>query len=474
MNICTATPEGAASFPTRLRVRARGCFSLFRRARQSLPMEGSMATFSLRSLPAALLAASVALAPGAARAQSPAQSPAAPPPKITLQQAIEYARIHNPSLLAARTTITQSKAEEVTANLRPNPVLAWDAQFIPLFSPSALTPDTIDTFSQFDIGLSYLFERGKKRQHRLAAAQEATAVTTSQVSDAERSLTFNVAQQFIGVLLAERSLDFAKQDLASFENTVKISEARYKAGDISYGDYLKIKLQMLQFELDVSNTTLARQQALVGLRQLIGYESVPADYDVSGTLDYQPMKLERPALEQMALQLRPDLRAARQGVTAAQGEYALAKANGKRDLTMSVNYTHLSALNNASFFWNIGLPIFDRNQGEIARTNAAITQAQDSEIAARQQVISDVSNAYEATSSDAETVELYQSGYLKQAKESRDISAYAFQRGGASLLDLLDSERSYRAIELGYFETLAAYQLALEQLREAVGARRLP
>lgn len=471
MKICTASPEGVVRFRFLSRVWPRDGFALFRGARQSLPMEGPMAN-CLRSLPAALVAACLTLVPGAARAQSPA--PQSPPTKITLHQAIQFALMHNPSMSATRTAIPQSKAEEVTANLRPNPSLSWDAQFIPLFNPSALTPDTIDNFSQFDIGLSYLFERGKKRQHRLVAAQDATAVTTSQVSDAERSLTFNVAQQFVGVLLAERSLDFAKRNLDSFENTVKISESRYKAGDISYGDYLKIKLQLLQFQLDVSSTSLARQQALVGLRQLIGDESVPVDYDVSGSLDYKPLKLNRDSLEHLALRLRPDLRAARQGVAAAQSDYALAKANGKRDITMSVSYNHLAALNNASFFWNMDLPIFDRNQGEIARTHAAITQAQDGEIAARQQVIADVRSAFDAVQSDAETTELYQSGYLKQARESRDISAYAFQRGGASLLDLLDAERSYRAVELGYFQTLAAYQLALEQLREAVGARRLP
>jgi cobalt-zinc-cadmium efflux system outer membrane protein len=432
-----------------------------------------MATFT-RTWPATLLAAALAIAPAAARAQSPASAPATPPPKITLPQAIHYALLHNPSLRAARTAIAQSKAEEVTANLRPNPVLGWDAQFIPLFNPSALTPDTIDNFSQFDIGLSYLFERGKKRQHRLAAAQEATAVTTSQVSDAERTLSYNVAQQFIGVLLAERTLAFAEQDLAGFQKTVTIGEAQYKAGDISYGDYLKIKLQLLQFELDVSSATLARRQALVGLRQTIGFESVPADYDVSGTLDYTPLKLQRAELERLALSLRPDLRAADQGIAAAQGQYALAEANGKRDVTFTANYTHLGALNNTSLFWNIQLPIFDRNQGEIARTSSAITQAQDSAIAAREQVLTDVGNAYDATREDAGSVELYESGYLKQARESRDISAYAFQRGGASLLDLLDAERSYRAVELGYFQTLASYHLALEQLREAVGARRLP
>jgi cobalt-zinc-cadmium efflux system outer membrane protein len=470
MEIRTAAPTGAAGFLSRLRARARDRLRLFRSARHSSCMEGLMLNVP-RSLPAALLGAMlILLVPGAARAQSPAASR----PKITLRQAIEYALMHNPSMQAARTAITQSKAEEITANLRPNPVLGWDAQFIPIFSPGSLTPDTIDTFSQFDIGLSYLFERGKKRQHRLAAAQEATAVTTSQVSDAQRTLTYNVAQQFVSVLLAERSLDFARRDLASFQKTVQISRSRYKAGDISYGDFLKVKLQLLQFQLDVSSTTLARQQALVGLRQLMGYGSVPGDYDVSGSLAFQPLHLRQPELEQMALQMRPDLRAARQGITAAQGQYLLAKANGKRDVNFTANYTHLGGLNNGSFFWTIQLPIFDRNQGEIARTDAAITQAQDSEVAARQQVIADVRSAYDATRSDEQTVELYQSGYLKQAKESRDISAYAFGRGAASLLDLLDAERSYRAVELGYFETLAAYQLALEQLREAVGVRRLP
>jgi cobalt-zinc-cadmium efflux system outer membrane protein len=430
-----------------------------------------MATFS-RSCLAALLAAALLVTPGAAWAQSAA--PAQPPARVTLQQAIHLALLHNPSLRADRTTIQQSKDEEITANLRPNPVISWDAQFIPLFNPSALTPETIDTFSQFDIGLSYLFERGKKRQHRLAAAEAATAVTSSQVDDARRSLVYNVAQQFTGVLLAESSLDFARKDLVSFEHTVAISRSRYQSGDISEGDFLKIKLQLLQFQLDVHAAQLARQQALVGLRKLLGYESVPAVFDVSGTLSYKPLTLDREHLQQLALQLRPDLRAAQQGVTAAESNYSLAKANGKRDLTMSVNYTHLSALNNASFFWNMELPIFDRNQGEIARSQAAITQAQDSEVAARQQVLTDVSNAYEATRSNADTVQLYQSGYLKESKESLDIASYAYGRGGVSLLDLLDAERSYRAIELGYLQSLASYQLSLEQLREAVGTRRLP
>jgi cobalt-zinc-cadmium efflux system outer membrane protein len=421
-----------------------------------------------RTLLVVLFVISLLLAPGRARAQAQL------PPKITLDQAIQLALAHNPSMEAARSLIPQSQAEEVTANLRPNPVLEGDALFVPIFQPGQLNGPTINTVSEFDLGASYLFERGGKRQRRLDAARENAAVTSSQVSDAERTLTYNVTQQFVSVVLAESALSFAREDLASFQNTLRINEARYKAGDISEGDYLKIKLQLLQFQTDVSSSELARMQALEGLRELMGFASVPADYDVSGSLAFEPLNATEAQLQTEALQLRPDLRAAVQGVTAAQGQYLLAKADGKQDLDLTFNYTHVSGLNNGSFLWSIPLPIFNRNQGEIARTQATITQAQDSEVAARETVQGDVAGAYDAVESNAQIVKLYQSGYLDEAKESRDISQYAYQRGGASLLDLLDAERSYRATELGYLQSLAAYQLALEQLREAVGTRRLP
>lgn len=387
---------------------------------------------------------------------------------------MRLALANNPSLRAARTLIQQSQDQEITANLRPNPVLIADSLFVPLFSPGQLTSDNINTVTEFDLGASYLFERGGKRGRRLQAARDFTAVTSSQVADAQRALTFSVALQYVNVLLAESTLDFATQDLASFQNTVGISQAQYKAGQISEGDYLKIKLQLLQFQTDVSSARLARAQALVSLRQLLGYQSVPADYDVSGTLAYQPLTLDREHLQALALQLRPDLRAAVQGVAASQSQYALAKANGKQDLNFTFDYTHVSGLENGSFIVNFPLPIFNRNQGEIARTQAAIIQAQDSEAAARELVMSDVANSFEAAQADAQIIQLYQSGYLDDAKQSRDISQYAYQRGSASLLDLLDAERSYRATQLAFLQAEAGYQLALEQLREAVGTRRLP
>jgi cobalt-zinc-cadmium efflux system outer membrane protein len=396
------------------------------------------------------------------------------PTLISLDQAIDLALAHNHSLKASRTLILQNQAQEITANLRPNPTFGADTQFVPFFSPQDFSGDNLNNVQQFDLGLSYLFERGRKRQHRLQAARDQTSVTRAQVDDAGRTLAFNVGQQFVSILLAESTLRFALDDLKGFQQTVDISEAQLKAGYIGEGDYLKIKLQLLQFQTDVSSARLAKAQALVGLRELLGYDAVPADFDVIGDLAYQALNADLQDLQARALRERPDYRAAELGITAAKSQIQLAKANGKIDVNGTYDFTHVSGENTASIFANFALPIFDRNQGEIARTKYALTQAQEQQQLASDTVLSDVANAYEAVKSNDEIVQLYTSGYLKQAQDSRDISEYAYKRGAASLLDFLDAERSYRSTQLAYRQALASYMTALEQLKEALGSRNLP
>ena len=364
---------------------------------------------------------------------------------ISLDQAIDLALAHNHSLKANRTLILQNQAQEITANLRPNPTLGVDTQFIPFFSPQDFSGTNLDQTQQFDIGIGYLFERGHKRQRRLQAARDQTAVTRAQVTDAERTLAFNVGQQFVGVLLAESTLQFALEDLKDFQQTVDISQLQFKAGYIGEGDYLKIKLQLLQFQTDVSSARLAKVQALTGLHGMLGYDTVPPNFDVIGDLAYQPLQAKVEDLQARALRERPDFRAAELGITAAQSQYLLAKANAKVDVNGTYDFTHVSGENTASIFANFELPIFNRNQGEIARTNYALAQAKEQELSASETVLSDVANAYEAVRSNDEVVQLYTSGYLKQAQDSRDISEYAYKRGAASLLDFLDAERSYRS-----------------------------
>ena len=420
----------------------------------------------MKSIRKSASAAVVLLLVGLANAQAPQ--------RVSLDQAIDLALAHSHTLKAARTQIQQNRAQETTASLRPNPTLSWDALFLPTFSPQNFTLDNLANTQQFDMGVSYLLERGGKRQHRVEAARDATAVTRYQVDDSERTLIFNVAQQFIAAQLAQSVLDFALNDLNSFEQTVTISQDRYKAGDISEADLLKIKLQTLQFQTDVASAQVAKAQALANLRQLLGYDSVPADYQIEGELAYLPLSVNLDDLRSRALKLRPDLLAAQQGVRAAQSQIALAKANGKVDLATGVSYSHVADQSSLSAIFSIPLPVFDRNQGEIARTRFALTQSQENAQAASDTVLTDVRNNYEAFSSNQKILQLYLSGYLKQAQDSRDISEYAYKHGAASLLDFLDAERSYRSTQLSYRQALANYLISVEQLKAAVGTRTLP
>jgi cobalt-zinc-cadmium efflux system outer membrane protein len=397
------------------------------------------------------------------------------PVSVTLDQAIQMALQHNHTLQAARTTIQQNQAAEITANLRPNPTFFTDWEYLPIFSvpQGQSVADYLQNSTEGDMGLSYLIERGNKRSRRLQAARDATAVTRSQVADNERGIAFQVGSLFINAQLAQSTLELARMDLKSFQQTVDISEFQFKDGGMSENDYLKIKLQLLQFETDVQQALLNKAQALSDLRQQLGYESVPATYDVAGEFEYRPLVVSLEELQTKALQNRPDLRAAVLGVTAANSQYSLAKANGKQDPTISANYSHAAGVSAVTWSFSIPLAIFDRNQGNIAQTRIAIRQAEEQQKGANGQVLTDVKDAYEGLQEAAQIAQLLKSTYVDMAEKSRDISEYAYRRGALALLDFLDAERTYRQTELAYRQAVAAYLAALEQLRQAVGSRDL-
>jgi cobalt-zinc-cadmium efflux system outer membrane protein len=397
------------------------------------------------------------------------------PARITLEEAIDMAIRHNHSLQAARTVIQQNQAAEITANLRPNPNFFVDWEYLPIFTqPQGQSiGQYIQSSTEGDLGLSYLIERGHKRARRLQAARDTTAVTRATVMDNERGVAFQVGSLFINAQLAQSTLELAQQDLKSFQQTVDIGTIQYKDGSMSENDFLKIRLQLVQFETDVQQALLSKAQALSDLRQQLGYESVPANYDVVGDFEYQPLALTLEELQARALQNRPDLRAAQLSIAAANSQYSLAKANGKQDPTFSANYSHVNGISGVTWSFSIPLAIFDRNQGNIAQTRIAIRQAEEQQKATGGQVLTDVKDAYEGLQESARIAQLYRSSYLEVAQRSRDISEYAYRRGALALLDFLDAERSYRSTQLAYRQAVAAYLTALEQLRQAVGSREL-
>jgi cobalt-zinc-cadmium efflux system outer membrane protein len=413
--------------------------------------------------PAVFMSLIVLFLPALRGAQPP---PPAPPKLISKADAVRIALAYNQTLRAQRLNVDQSRAGEVTALLKPNPVFSTIIDTIPLFSPATIRFST-QIYSE---DISYTVERGGKRVKRGVVAKDNTEAATQTVSDNERTLRFQVVQSFVGVLLAKSVLDLAKEDLANFSQEVELNHARVTAGDLAEGDYLKLSIQKLQFEQDVTAAQLGLVQARATLRQLLGYQSVADDFDVVGTLTHNKPSVTLDDLQKRALGNRPDLQAAHTGVKLANDTVALAFGNRARDWTFGGDYTNQNLGSNgvgASF--SIELPVHDRNQGEIARSQAAVRQSVETESAAQVVVLTDVVNAYYGLQSNEEIVTLYESGYLTQATQSRDISNYAYQHGAATILDVLDAERSYRATQLAYRQALAADMISGEQVNEAVG-----
>jgi outer membrane protein, heavy metal efflux system len=411
-----------------------------------------------------------ALCPIALHAQS-----ATPITQLTMDEAVRLAIARNQTLQAQRLTVEASKADEITAGLKPNPSLSLSASGFPV-SPSLFTPDYIKNTLTYDVGAGYLFERGGKRRNRILVAQNTTDVTSKTVLEAERQLRFQTVQAFINVLLAKSTLDLAQQNLQNFSQVVEVNRQRVQSGDLAEAEFYKISLQKLQFQQDVSAAQVGLVQARASLRQFVGFEAVAEDFEPLGQLIHAARPLNLDDLKRAALDARPDLQAARGGVTLAKNTLVLQQSIAKRDVSASVDYARndVGPYSSLSVGASIDLPIHDRNQGNIAKSEVQIRQATASERAAEYLVLTDVTNAYAGWQTADQVVKLYESGYVDQAKQSLDISQYVFQRGGGSLLDLLDAERTYRDTQLGYRQALAAYMTSVAQLNLAVGSQVLP
>jgi cobalt-zinc-cadmium efflux system outer membrane protein len=385
-----------------------------------------------------------------------------------MEDAVRIALQYNQALRAQRLNVDQSKAGEITAALKPNPTLGNLVDTIPIFSPQNIRLST----QIYEETLSYTVERGGKREKRVVVAKDNTDVAAKTVADNERMLRFQVEQAFINVLLAKSVLQLSQDDLANFSQELDLNKSRVTAGDLAEGDYLKLSLQKLQFEQDVSAAKLSLIQAKANLRQQLGYESVTDDYDVIGTLEHKKHVVLLEDLRRQALANRPDLQAAHSGVTLANDTVSLAFGNRVKDWTWGTDYTNQNfGINGVGVSLSFDLPIHDRNQGEIARSQAAVKQSVETESSMRVGVLTDVINAYHGLQTGEEVLVLFEGGYLDQATQSRDISTYAFQRGAATILDVLDAERSYRATQLAYRQAIATQMTAAEQVNLVVGTQ---
>ena len=391
---------------------------------------------------------------------------------LTLADALALAEQRNPALQAQAQSVESVRAGEITAGLRPNPTLQNDT-------------------SSATVGVYQELEIGGKRRGRLDSARLATSISRSDLADARRTLIFGVRQAFAGALLAKADLALAQENLASFQKVVDLNRMKLEKGALSGADFLKIELQMLQFQTDLEDATLALRTARATIRGLVGGSDLPEEFDVEGDLGASPFEKGLPELQQLALADRPDLRSAELGRDKAAADVRLAKANSYPDPTMGVSLLHTgNEIGGPSWFRpffpkgetsnamglgvSISIPLFNRNQGEIARTWSERRRADLLVLATRNQVLQDVEAVFAAFERSRDRVRLYEQTYLSRASQSRDIAEFAYNKGALSVLDLLDAERTYRATQLAYRQELAAYVTNRAQLEAAVGGSLPP
>ncbi len=385
---------------------------------------------------------------------------------------------NNPTLLADKLSIDESRAEEITAFLRPNPQLTLLADGTQIAPHKDVWEPFAGTFES--PSLSYLHERRHKRELRLESAKKATLIAESSHADLERTLLFNLRSAFVSTLQAKAVLQLAKDNLAYYDHVLDISRTRFQAGDIAQIDLDRLELQRVQYESDLQTAEENLQTAKIQLLTLLNDRTPIAQLDVTGTYDFNDQLLPRDEFRKIAMDTRPDLKATIEAVDKAQTDHKLAVANGSTDPTLSAWYTHNSSTNNpfgintAGVSVSIPLRIFDRNQGEKLRTQLDIRRNERLRDATEAQVYSDVDSSYATVDSNLILLRPYKAKYLQQSVRVRDTITFSYQHGGASLLDFLNAEAEYRSVQLAYLNLVGSYLSAAAQLNQAVGREVIP
>jgi outer membrane protein, heavy metal efflux system len=392
---------------------------------------------------------------------------------LTWDQVKEKFESLNPTLRAAQLNVLESRAQEITAYLRPNPDFTFLTDGTQIAPHQGIWRPFTGTLGQGS--LSYLHERDHKRELRLESAQEGTGISQSQRDDNERTLLFTLRSAFVQALQAKALLVSAKENLDYFDKEYVIHQDRFKAGDLSRLDLRRILLQRVQFEQDYQTALVNMRTAKISLLMLLD-ERTPIDqFDVTGPYDFAETLQPLEEFRTMALESRPDLKAALQAVDKAQTDHRLAVANGSTDPTFAAWYTVNPSFNNPYDYNTLGasvtipLRIFDRNQGEKARTQIDIRHAEEQRDATRAQVFNDVDSAYYTVLSTINLLKPYKETYLAVAADVRDTTSFSFQHGQASLIDYLDAQRDYRATQVAYINLVGSYLTAAGQLNMAVG-----
>ena len=401
-------------------------------------------------------------------------APTAAQSVVTIDQAVHEAVDHNLSLLAERLNLTVADAAIVTAGLRPNPVLSGGANSLDWLGTGFNDVNGAGP-PEYAARIDFVFERGGKRALRTTLASTAKTVAEAQFADAIRRLTLDVTLASIDVLEARSKLQLASANLDALERLVGLNDRRLASGAIAPLELTRSRVAMLQYRGSVKAAQLALVQARLKLQTLIGRRAADPLVDLDEPLGVPPAlaAADLTALQAAARANRPDLRALQRDQARSQSDLRLQEAQGKVDYTLGAEYRRQQGVNGtgnlAGLFFSVPLPIFNRNQGEIARATAEQQKAVRSLAATDATVAAEVSTAHQDFESARQLLAEMERDLLTPAADARSGTTYMYQAGATSLLDVLDAQRAFNETMDTYYSAQAAYRRAEARLNLVTG-----
>jgi cobalt-zinc-cadmium efflux system outer membrane protein len=395
---------------------------------------------------------------------------------LTIEQAVAQAIEHNLGLLADRFNVTISEARLVTARLRPNPVLSVEGDHLDWLGTGY---DRINNAGpqEYSIRTDFLVERGSKRARRIDVAEHARKVGQLQVQNSVRQLTLDVQNACADVLLAKEALALGRDSLDALNNVVRLNERRVRDGDLAEVELLRTQLAQLQLETTVRQAELRLKNARAKLQVLLGRQPGAVLPDVVDSVASRPT-VELATVLDRALRQRPDLVAARAEQARSEAEVRLQIAQGLVDYSIGGEYRRQDGLagrgNSIGIFFSSPLPVFNRNQGEIARAHTEQQQLDARRQALELTVRNDVETAFSQYETARATLDKLEQTMLAPARDVRQITEFSYRRGEASLIEFLDAQRAYNDTMQTYNDAKAEYARSLFLLSAASASTFTP
>jgi cobalt-zinc-cadmium efflux system outer membrane protein len=381
--------------------------------------------------------------------------------RLTVDEAVAAALQHNPSLRAKTLELGSTQANEITAGLRPNPVASYLAE--------QLGNRNVD--SQQTVTLGQPIETGGKRRRRLESARAATAVTTEEIADARRQVILLVRKAFTDALVARATIELAEDNLKALDEVERLQRFRVERGDLSELELLRLQVQRFAFERDATDARQAGETARIALRSAIGPAGLAESVEIVGARTSATSRSTRPrCVVARWRRARPPRRRGRSGQGPRRRRAGPRHAwwDSRRSSSTSVSATTTrSASASASRCASSTATRARCARPQRVSRAAALRQA------AATQALAEVDTAYAGVLVLRERVISLRDVYLPKATQARQTVEFAYRRGGVSLLDFLDAQRTYRETALEHLRALGNLRAAVDQLEAAIGRRRL-